>query len=77
MSEDIAKWVEALRSGEYKQTQGFLEKEGSYCCLGVYCEVTGIPYSKSVRDKFGVYQEDNVEVYNRIRLSIEIGRAHV
>lgn len=29
------KWLEALRSGEYKQTQGALECDGSYCCLGV------------------------------------------
>lgn len=43
-------WVEALRSGEYKQTQDQLcHKDGndySYCCLGVLCEVAvkaGLP----------------------------------
>ncbi len=29
------KWLAALRSGEYKQTDEYLEDNGSYCCLGV------------------------------------------
>lgn len=35
-----AKWLTALRSGEYKQTKRVLNdgKEG-FCCLGVLCEV--------------------------------------
>lgn len=32
-------WVEALRSGEYVQTEGFLKNEQGYCCLGVLREV--------------------------------------
>lgn len=44
--ENIRKWVKALRSGEYKQTQKRLatvDRDGnvSYCCLGVACEVYG------------------------------------
>ena len=38
-----AKWVEALRSGEYKQGRGYLKVtengEARYCCLGVACEL--------------------------------------
>lgn len=34
-----AKWVEALRSGEYKQTQGRLRDSDSFCCLGVLCDL--------------------------------------
>ena len=39
-----AKWVEALRSGEFQQGQGSLKRlnsDGSFghCCLGVLCEV--------------------------------------
>lgn len=30
-------WVEALRSGEYRQNIGCLEDNGAYCCLGVLC----------------------------------------
>jgi len=35
-----AKWVAALRSGEYKQTTGYLKLDNNYCCLGVLCEVS-------------------------------------
>lgn len=45
-----ATWVEALRSGKFKQGQGLLiiEEENDcpsfyHCCLGVLCEVMGIP----------------------------------
>lgn len=33
-----AKWVTALRSGRYRQGQGFLNCGGKYCCLGVAVE---------------------------------------
>lgn len=35
-------WSNALRSGEFKQTTGKLYDpvEDSYCCLGVYAEIT-------------------------------------
>ena len=37
------KWVEGLRSGQYKQAVGELYQEASdsYCCLGVACIVAG------------------------------------
>lgn len=35
----IQKWVKALRSGEYKQTNGTLRDQDGFCCLGVLCEV--------------------------------------
>lgn len=34
-----ADWVAALRSGEYAQGFGALNKNGKYCCLGVLCEL--------------------------------------
>lgn len=33
------KWLEALRSGEYKQTKSRLKNENSYCCLGVLSDL--------------------------------------
>lgn len=42
-----AKWIEALRSGEYEQASGQLRLDGAYCCLGVLCEVAGIPINES------------------------------
>lgn len=41
MKSDIKqKWIDALRSGKYRQALGSL-KEGSnkYCCLGVLCDI--------------------------------------
>ena len=44
------KWIKALRSGKYNQAQGKLyeEKDDSYCCLGVLCEVGKIPSIKGL-----------------------------
>ena len=49
MNKEIkTKWVAALRSGKYKQTQGALrrpkpssscDRPEGYCCLGVLCKV--------------------------------------
>ena len=40
MDEQVkAKWVAALRSGEYKQAQRVLKTDTGYCCLGVLCEL--------------------------------------
>ena len=41
MNERVKKlWVEALRSGEYRQGVGMLrDKHGRYCCLGVLCDL--------------------------------------
>lgn len=43
MNDNAKKWVEALRSGEYKQAQRYMgvikDGEKSYCCLGVACDL--------------------------------------
>ena len=40
MNPEIKKqWVEALRSGEYKQTQQKLRDDNGFCCLGVLCDL--------------------------------------
>lgn len=36
--EKKAKWLEALRSGNYKQARGCLKREDGFCCLGVYAD---------------------------------------
>jgi hypothetical protein len=35
------KWVDALRSGDYQQTQRRLHDENGFCCLGVLCDLYG------------------------------------
>lgn len=38
-----AKWIEALRSGKYKQGRWALRtKADDFCCLGVLCDVSGV-----------------------------------
>lgn len=40
------KFIEALRSGRYKQIEGSLAYEGAYCALGVGCSVLGVKDSE-------------------------------
>jgi hypothetical protein len=42
-----AKWVTALRSGNYEQCQGVLQNGQAYCCLGVLQALTHIPTDES------------------------------
>lgn len=54
-----AKWIAALRSGEYKQTRGRLLRnwrgEDRFCCLGVLCEIMEAPRAvgAAAKDKSG------------------------
>lgn len=34
-----AKWLSALRSGEYAQTKEVLQSDEGFCCLGVLCDI--------------------------------------
>ena len=43
-----ARWVEALRSGKYKQGRGVLRSlNDEFCCLGVLCDVAGVEWVPS------------------------------
>lgn len=40
MNADVkARWLAALRSGEYQQGQDALRLNGKFCCLGVLCDL--------------------------------------
>lgn len=39
---NIRRWVEALRSGEYKQGKHALHPKDTFCCLGVACDISGL-----------------------------------
>jgi hypothetical protein len=50
MNELVTKWVQALRSGTYKQGYGMMRytypgRRTVFCCLGVLCEVAELPMS--------------------------------
>lgn len=58
LPEDFKKrWVEALRSGKYKQGQYSLYSNGYYCCLGVAGLMNGL---------------SNEEMYNKSSLACPI-----
>ncbi len=50
------KWVEALRSGKFKQGKGqlYITKDNSYCCLGVFCKINDLPYKYPQLTKYGI-----------------------
>lgn len=52
-----AKWIEALRSGSYKQGSTRLNKGDEFCCLGVLCEVLNQPYHRDEAGK--IYEFDD------------------
>ena len=58
MNQEIkAKWVAALRSGEYTQTKERLRDVSGHCCLGVLCEIskkeTGFGIKQNLEDTHG------------------------
>jgi hypothetical protein len=46
----LLQWIDALRSGQYKQGKYALFNIGdtTYCCLGVICDLMKIPYVPNV-----------------------------
>lgn len=57
MTEPIDLWIEALRSGEYKQCRLALRDGEGFCCLGVACEVAikaGVPLVQAGEDGYSV-----------------------
>jgi hypothetical protein len=66
MKSDVKlKWIEALRSGKYKQGFRTLmqesEGEASFCCLGVLCDVLGLRKEQLPPD---LYVPQNVTEYS-------------
>lgn len=52
-----AKWLKALRSGEFEQGTRRLHKDGKYCCIGVACKVAG--YSDDRIGDYGTVDDDS------------------
>lgn len=85
MNKDIAaqkelrkKWVEALRSGEYKQGRICLCNNNRYCCLGVLCDVAGADFivyqhSSGVRQYEGFCSQLSTRLMERVGLSTPFG----
>ena len=56
------RWITALRSGDYVQSQGCLQDQYGWCCLGVLCNIVDgtkwIEPDESAED--GIYEHDYV-----------------
>jgi hypothetical protein len=56
------KWLEALRSGKYKQATGVLRREDTYCCLGVLADVVdSTKWKERYEDSGTCYAWDKTE----------------
>lgn len=69
-----AKWVAALRSGQYEQGTNYLSPDGlSYCCLGVACELAAdIGVVRRLNDGYPVaYRDANTERDDMLPLSVQ------
>lgn len=68
------KWVEALRSGKYAQTNGCLKDDSGFCCLGVAADVIAPSQWLKTKDDQGHYRFRNqkndaylpIEDWNRL-----------
>ena len=67
MKKEIAeKWVQALRSGEYKQGSDVLHNtsNNTYCCLGVLCDIyqkEGNKFNSVSEGSWGVQTDNGFE----------------
>ena len=57
------RWLEALRSGEYKQTKENLQNSDGFCCLGVLCDL----HAKE-RGTNWVRKTDGYELYGETQI---------
>ena len=70
-----AKWVKALRSGEYSQGRYSLKIDDDYCCLGVLCDISGLGRwepDKHVPDQYQ-YVVDGGSM-GKVHVPLEVGR---
>jgi len=52
------KWIEALRSGKYKQGRHHLKNKGEFCCLGVFCDISGCSWDEHPTGSEGAIYRD-------------------
>ena len=56
MNQEVkAKWVAALRGGQYQQGPGYLRRNDKFCCLGVLCDLFA-------KEEHGDWEESDEEL---------------
>lgn len=67
ISQNAQLWIDALRSGRFKQTRGQLEDVNGCCCLGVACRVA---IENGVTIEVRSLSKEISEIYDRSEGSI-------
>lgn len=75
MKPEIKKqWIEALRSGEYTQTNMRLKTDEGYCCLGVLCDLhrkthpeLNLTWTKNDTQDSYFYDDSNVMLHKTVQ----------
>ena len=68
-----AKWISALRGGEYQQCRGKLHDGVGYCCLGVLAKIAPAPFIKLAElDTIGWRGEEHYHIGEEERIKLEI-----
>jgi hypothetical protein len=72
LNEFAKEWVKALRSGKYKQAKNVLYEadRNAFCCLGVACDISGLPPEKWHGNEYTVLP---LEVQEKLNLSSKYG----
>lgn len=59
--QEVLTWIDALKSGSYKQGKGTLKRNNMYCCLGVLSCLQGAEWKKDEED------QETYPYYNDVR----------
>lgn len=62
------RWIAALKGGDYEQGQGYLNRNGKYCCLGVLCDISGKGHWKGNDSLNGYYYFTDEFEYSSIAM---------
>lgn len=67
-------WIDALRSGDYKQGKTHLHSDSKFCCLGVLCEINPAVATKtmSLLDFYARYDGDSAQLTSNLREEFDI-----
>ncbi len=64
------KWVEALRSGKFKQGKFKLRSENDrFCCLGIYEHISGTECERDTNEKFYRYTDKRTSTHAVLTLT--------
>lgn len=61
------KWIEALRSREFDQGEGSLQKGDRFCCLGVACVIASQNDIPIATDENGEIVGDTLEIQDSVQ----------